>query len=100
MQSAVGSLAIQKIGGIISRVSEISWRSRLQLRAGGSQPRKGISRNVQQERKAAMACIADVKRGATDACSALSQLLVSAQRLSNDSGEDPSREVLMMVRVP
>lgn len=34
-----------------------------------------------------MACIADVKRGATDTCSAVSQLPASAQRLSNDSGD-------------
>jgi methyl-accepting chemotaxis protein len=89
MQAATqGSvIAIKEISGTISRISEISSAIASAVEEQGAATQE-ISRNIQQAAQGThqvAANITDVKQGATETGSASSQLLASAQMLSNDS---------------
>lgn len=80
-------VAIKEIGGTISRLSEISSTIASAVEEQGAATQE-ISRNIQQAAQGThevASNITDVKHGATETGSASSQVLASAQILSNDS---------------
>lgn len=80
-------VAIEEISGTIGRISEISSAIASAVEEQGAATQE-ISRNIQQAAQGTheMASnITDVKHGATETGSASSQVLASAQMLSNDS---------------
>jgi len=84
-QDAVG--AIKEIGGTIGRISEIAAAIAAAVEQQGAATQE-ISRNVQQAAQGTAqvaANITDVNRGASETGSASSQVLSSAQSLSNES---------------
>ncbi|MEH2474107.1 methyl-accepting chemotaxis protein [Nitrobacteraceae bacterium AZCC 2161] len=79
--------AIQEISGTIGRISEISSTIASAVEEQGAATQE-ISRNVQQAAQGTQQVasnITDVQRGASETGSASSQVLASAQTLSNDS---------------
>lgn len=80
-------VAIEEISGTISRISEISSAIASAVEEQGAATQE-ISRNIQQAAQGThqvASNITDVKHGATETGSASSQVLASAQMLSNDS---------------
>jgi methyl-accepting chemotaxis protein len=80
-------IAIEQISGTIGRISEISTTIASAVEEQGAATQE-ISRNVQQAAQGTQQVasnITDVQRGASETGSASSQVLVSAQMLSNDS---------------
>jgi methyl-accepting chemotaxis protein len=94
--------AIKEIGGTIGRISEIASAIAAAVEEQGASTQE-ISRNVQQAAQGTAQVahnITDVNRGASETGSASSQVLASAQSLSNES-DHLKREVeqfLMTVR--
>jgi methyl-accepting chemotaxis protein len=79
--------AIKEISGTIGRISEISTTIASAVEEQGTATQE-ISRNVQQAAQGTQQVasnITDVQRGASETGSASSQVLASAQMLSNDS---------------
>ena len=79
--------AIKEISGTINRISEISSTIASAVEEQGTATQE-ISRNVThaaQGTQQVVSSIADVQRGAGETGAASSQVLVSAQTLSNDS---------------
>jgi methyl-accepting chemotaxis protein len=79
--------AIKEISGTIARISEISTAIASAVEEQGAATQE-ISRNIQQAAHGTQQVasnITDVKLGATETGSASSQVLASAQTLSNDS---------------
>ncbi|MEH2480981.1 methyl-accepting chemotaxis protein [Nitrobacteraceae bacterium AZCC 2146] len=96
-------IAITEISGTIGRISEISSTIASAVEEQGAATRE-ISRNVQQAAQGTMQVasnITDVQRGASETGSASSQVLTSAQMLSNDSARLKTEvgEFLNTVRV-
>lgn len=80
-------VAIEEISGTIGRISEISSAIASAVEEQGAATQE-ISRNVQQAAQGTnqvASNITEVKHGATETGSASSQVLASAQMLSNDS---------------
>ncbi len=80
-------IAIKEISGTIDRISEISSTIASAVEEQGAATQE-ISRNVTQAAQGTQqvaSSIADVQRGASETGAASSQVLVSAQTLSNDS---------------
>lgn len=80
-------VAIKEISGTIGRISEISYAIASAVEEQGAATQE-ISRNIQQAAQGThevASNITDVKHGATETGSASSQVLASAQMLSNDS---------------
>ncbi|MEH2709865.1 methyl-accepting chemotaxis protein [Bradyrhizobium elkanii] len=80
-------IAIKEISGTIGRISEISSTIASAVEEQGAATQE-ISRNVMQAAQGTQqvtSSITDVQRGATETGSASSQVLASAQTLSNDS---------------
>jgi methyl-accepting chemotaxis protein len=103
MQSATGDsvLAIKEIGGTIARVSEIASTIVASVEEQGTVTRE-IASNVQQAATGATqvaASIADVNRGAADTGSASSQVLSSAQMLSNENNRLKAEVVRFLATV-
>jgi methyl-accepting chemotaxis protein len=81
--------AIKEIGGTISRISEIAGAIAAAVEEQGAATQE-ISRNVQQAAHGTSQVasnITDVNRGASDTGAASSQVLSSAQSLSNESNQ-------------
>ncbi|MEH2539314.1 MULTISPECIES: HAMP domain-containing methyl-accepting chemotaxis protein [unclassified Bradyrhizobium] len=79
--------AIKEISGTIDRISEISSTIASAVEEQGAATQE-ISRNITQAAQGTQqvaSSIADVQRGASETGAASSQVLVSAQTLSNDS---------------
>ncbi|WP_047307668.1 methyl-accepting chemotaxis protein, partial [Rhodopseudomonas palustris] len=99
-QESVG--AISEISGTIEKLSEISAHIASAVEEQGAATQE-ISRNIQQTAhgtERVSATILDVKRGAVETGSSSSQLLSSAQSLSQESGrlEDEVSRFLRTVR--